>query len=145
MKNISIPSFIHEIKRPLISIPSVALLLDVMEMDIEKMVAADRVVAFNIALPKSGRSYVRVMTLSLSNLALGKETTSHLVGQIIPVGHIIFSGLEVARILHCCPTHITNLIKNKCLVEIGRHSPKNESPKISRASLVSFLSSRRVA
>lgn len=141
-----IPQNLRDIRRPLMDISTAALLLDVMEADVEHFIADKAFVVFNIALPASGRSYLRLMTQSVlePEKPLVKEDSTRLAGIILPASHITFSGVEIARLLHCSPTHVANLIKAGCLAEIGRHSPVNESPKIAKASLARFLISRRV-
>lgn len=137
-------------KTPLVGIETCRFVLGVDEDAVLRLVKSGKLkFAFNIAVPDAHRKLVRVLSLSLIDLAFGTSTQPTAVADSIK--YIIPSSDEeilcsvVVRAFNVSSTHIHGLVRGGCFAVARPRRFANDSPGLSRASVVEFLQSRRCA
>ena len=86
-----------------------------------------------------------VMEIQKTGKAVQNSELGVVIDSIIPHHRPILRATEVARMFSCDQCHVTGLILSRMLVEDGKRSRANETRRVTRDSVVRFLTQRRVA
>jgi hypothetical protein len=145
----AIPAPAWEIKRPLMSVWSAALLLNCGEHAIENHVADGKLAwAFDIGYSHSpAKGCVRIFTRCVLDFCDGVKndfTESFVLNSIFPEARERFTPSAVAFAWHCGEQNVDRLIKRGVLKQVPHPNPTRARWRcVSRDSLIKFLRSRR--
>ncbi len=131
------------------TIQCAAFILDCEERDVMQRIHNGSLPwAFDLATQYSTASFPRVLSRSVSNLAQGiaspdNESLESVIASILAPHIGTIKGTQLAHQFLCGPEHVIKLLKEGFLVSVGQCGPK-VSPTITKASIVKFLTSRRI-
>ena len=137
-------------RRPLVSIEMARTALDKSEDEVLALIQCGALrFAFNLAAPKSRRALVRILSLSLLDAVNATSSQPSSLGDalryIMPGSSETVRASTLARATNTSSTHIGGLIQQRCLQKVRPGTFAKDSPLISRASAVKFLTLRRIS
>ncbi len=137
--------------RPLIPLEAAQIILDLDEDSVLGEIERGTLGwAWDIRTEGATRREVRVWRRSLLQRAAGQDATAELEGvveSIFKAGED-YRLMQLARWLACSGSHVSNLIRDGLLALVGdrpKHSSAAAYTVVSRASVLRFFDSRRIA
>ncbi len=135
--------------RPLVPLEAIMVLLDIDEDSVLGLIDAGELRwAWNIASSGADRREIRVLRDSLlSYCALSGQPADAAALWPIVFGHSrdVVRSTELQRLFSCSSSHVHRLIKDKDLVALNAATTgPNGYARITRASVIGFLNSRRM-
>jgi hypothetical protein len=104
--------------------------------------------ALHLERPGSRRRLIRIFALSLADYANatnhGPLAFENVVRYLVPGSAEALPASRLARTLCVGGTHLANLVRDGCLVRLKAGRYTTESPLISRASVVKWLTLRQI-
>jgi hypothetical protein len=142
------------LKRPLVDVKTAAAAMGTDEDGVLQAIEDGKIPwAFNVALPRTNRRCLRILSKSLSEFLSGKEILPTgdrdfpvIFGLIFPLPIPTVKATVVRQRLLCSQFHVANLIRAGCFAvskSCVRRGP-GSSAEIERASVSKFLLSRRI-
>ncbi len=138
--------------RPMLGVESWRALTGLDEDELVAEVTSGKVrFAFNLARQGADRQYLRVWNRSIICF-LNPELTQpqslpEVLNYILPHRRHTLRASDLMRSFNVSSQHVLNLIEDKCFAEVSGHAdaahPK-ASPVLTRASVVNFLTERRI-
>ncbi|MEO7299002.1 MAG: hypothetical protein ABI042_10565 [Verrucomicrobiota bacterium] len=137
-------------RRPLLSVWSVCSLLDCDSADVTKKIEDGTLpFAWDIHSSRSTKRHVRILARSVAEIqsngkASAKASLSAVIDSILPHSRERFRACELARFFSCDLCHMTHLVREGSLCEIGKRKHTNQTRIVTRASVIKFLTARRM-
>jgi hypothetical protein len=141
------PAF--SIRRPMMAVASAALICNCSTKAIENAILDGKIEwAFDVALPRKSRKLVRVLTRCVFDHLEGVRSRLALpqvLALVFPESRARLRTAEISWAFHVDQNHAVSLVKHGAIKALpGTGNRVNQSPQIPRASIVEFLSQRRI-
>lgn len=144
-------SILLPLRRPLLTTWTTCILLDCKNDELHiKIESGVLPFVWDIRSAIATQPFLRVLASSVLQIQKNGKAISNLelsavIDATMPHHRPILRATELARMFSCDQGHVTNLILGGLLVEDGRQSRSNETRRVTRVSLIRFLTARRVA
>ena len=138
-----------QLKTPLVGIETCKSVLAVSEDRVLALVdSGDLRFAFNLAAPGARARTVRVLSLSLIDLAKGSKSqpsdVQDAIKYIQPGSSVHIPAAQLARSWNVSGTHVSKLLMARQLIKVSDGPHAKASPLVDRTSSVRFLTLRRI-